>query len=508
MKTMPLSIAPLIVLFMLLLSWSPNTLAEPSLQVQLKKFSGELGRPVYLKIIGQGLKTDLSLLSLQSLNRQFVLDTKDLDTEVVVDNMAKNSDHGVQKSTPVRRQTLSLKLYPRQAGELLISPFSIDKTSSKEHKLVIADASTRGEKISFDWRLSSSESWQREQIIISLVITTPEQYASIKLAKQSINGFEITPLPVDRLWEENSQGGKSVIRTGWSLLPLKAGTTTIDLPAIEYHLNGVIRRVFYLPEIELKIRPLPSYLPPTIAVGKIIVESSVKPAGMLKTGELAYWNISIGSKSLTPYWLPAVLRQIKSSNNIQFFPATSKRSMQPDRKATNASVVHSIPFKPLKNGLTELPVISIQYFDPEAGRLESVTHLTENPITAGSGLLILLLLSMVLLLIYMWKKLYQYIHRRIQYKVQRRHALMSIQLAKTKEDVLAGLRLAGKAEGWPENISLSDWLKRWQAKYRTGVQLEKIIQLLSAYCYGRIDENKLKSITLILTDQLKTAGRR
>ena len=78
-----------------------------------------------------------------------------------------------------------------------------------------------------------------------------------------------------------------------------------------------------------------------------------------------------------------------------------------------------------------------------------------------------------------------------------------VQLAETKEDVLAGLRLVGKAEGWPENISLSDWLQRLQAKYRTGAQMEKSIQLISAYCYGRIDENKLKNIVPILTDELK-----
>ena len=488
---------------MLLLSWSPNSLAEPSLQVQLKNSSGELGRPVYLKIIGQGLKTDLSLLSLQSLNRNFFLDTKDLDTELVVDNITKNNDYGAQETTAVRRQTLSLKLYPRQTGELLIYPFSIDNISSKQHKLVISEPSTRGEKISFSWSLSSSEAWQREQIILSLKVTTPEQYASIKLEKQSVNGFEITPLPVDRRWEKGSHGWNSVIRAGWSLLPLKTGKAVIDLPAIEYHLNGVTRRVFYLPELKLNIRPLPSYLPPTIAVGKIIIESSVKPAGMLNTNELAYWNISIESKSLTPYWLPPVLRQIKSSNNIQFFPAASKRSIQPDSKGTNARVSHSIPFKALNNGFTELPEISIQYFDPKAHRLRSVVHQAEKPIATGSGLRILLMLALLLLLIYMLKILYRYVHRRIQYKVQRKHALMRIQLAETKEDVLAGLRLVGKAEGWPENISLSDWLQRLQAKYRTGAQMEKSIQLISAYCYGRIDENKLKNIVPILTDELK-----
>jgi hypothetical protein len=373
-------------LFMLLLLCPLSVLARPSLEVQLKKSSGELGRPVYLKIIGEELKTDLSKLSLHSLNEQFVLDSKDLDTEIVVKTYA----NGKQKNNALlRRQTLSLKLYPRHTGELLIPSFSIDKHSSTEKTIKIQHAATDGELISMDWNLTSSEVWQREQIIVSLTLTTPEEFAIIKLAKQSVDGIEITPLPVNREWIEDEQGGRSKITAGWSLLPLKSGNLEIDLPAIEYHLSGVIRRTFYLPKIKLKIRPLATYLPPTIPVGKVNIKSSITPAGILNTNDLAYWNISIESKSLTPYWLPPVLRQIKSNDNIFFFPATSKRSMHPDSSGVRGRVNHTIPFKPLSNGLTNLPSLKIQYFDPTTGKLESVVQQTKRPISMGNATRIL-----------------------------------------------------------------------------------------------------------------------
>ena len=251
-------------LFMLLLLCPLSALARPSLEVQLKKSSGELGRPVNLKIIAEELKTDLSNLSLLSLNEQFVLDTKDLETEIIEQNdgNAKQSSNG-----QARRQTLSLKLYPRQTGEILIPSFTIDKYSSTEKTIKIQDAATYGEKISLDWKFTSPEVWQREQILVSLTLTTPEKYASIKLAKQTIDGIEITPLAVNREWVEGDQAGRSRITAGWSLLPLKPGNIEIDLPAIEYHLNGVVRRVFYLPKTKLTIRPLAPYLPATIPVG-------------------------------------------------------------------------------------------------------------------------------------------------------------------------------------------------------------------------------------------------
>jgi hypothetical protein len=468
--------------------------------VQLKKSSGELGRPVYLKIIGEELKTDLSNLSLHSLNKQFILDTKDLDTEII----GQNDGNGKQSSNGQnRRQTLSLKLYPRQTGELLIPSFSIDKHSSTEKTIIIQDATTDGEKISVDWKLTSPEVWQREQIIVSLTLTTPEEYAIIKLAKQSVDGFEITPLPVNREWIEDGQGGRSKITAGWSLLPLKSGNLEIDLPAIEYHLSGVIRRVFYLPKIKLAIRPLASYLPPTIPVGKVKIETSITPVGMLNTNDLAYWNISIESKSLTPYWLPPVLRQIKSNDNILFFPATSKRSMHPDSRGVHGRVDHTIPFKPLSNGLTNLPGLKIQYFDPVTGRLESVEHEAERPISTGIAARILAILILLAALLYLWKRLYRYIHNRVKYRNRRLNALKMIKQAETKEDVLAGLRLVGKAEGWPANLTLSDWLECWKMKYLTEPQMKEAIQSLSNYCYGLAKENTLQAIISSLTTLLK-----
>jgi len=485
---------------MLLLLCPLSVLARPSLEVQLKKSSGELGRPVYLKIIGEELKTDLSKLSLHSLNKEFVLDSKDLDTEIVKQT---NGDDKQKNKTSIRRQTLSLKLYPRQTGELLIPSFTIDKHHSTEKTIIILDAITDGKIISIDWKLMTSEAWQREQIVISLALTTPEEYATIKLAKQSVDGFEITPLPVNREWIEDDQGGKSTITAGWSLLPLKSGNMEIDLPAIEYHLSGVIRRNFYLPKIKLAIRPLATYLPPTIPVGKLNIESSITPTGILNTNDLAYWNISIESKSLTPYWLPPVLRQIKSNDNILFFPATSKRSMHPDSKGVHGRVNHTIPFKPLSNGLINLPALKIQYFDPITGRLESITHQTKRPISIGTATRILAIFIFLVVLLYLWKGLYRYIHSRVKYRKRRLNALEMIKQAKTKEEVLAGLRLLGRSEGWPANLTLSEWLECWQMKYLTEPQLKEAIQSLSNYCYGLAKENSLQAIISSLAKLLK-----
>ena len=182
----------LAVLMLLSLLFCPYTvMAMSSLDVEIRNPRSELGKPVYLKIIGHDIQADLSMLSLDALKDQFAIDTIDLDKEKV--RIFDNHDGG-KGSTEITRQTLSLKLYPRQTGELVIPSFSIGKVSSTIKKIVIQDASTDGEKITLAWKLSSSEVWQREQIIISLTLTTPEQFATIKLLEDDVDGFTMNQL--------------------------------------------------------------------------------------------------------------------------------------------------------------------------------------------------------------------------------------------------------------------------------------------------------------------------
>jgi hypothetical protein len=78
-----------------------------------------------------------------------------------------------------------------------------------------------------------------------------------------------------------------------------------------------------------------------------------------------------------------------------------------------------------------------------------------------------------------------------------------IKQAETKEDVLAGLRLLARAEGWPANLTLSKWLECWQIKYLAAPQLKECIQSLSNYCYGLAQENSLQAIISSLVKLLK-----
>lgn len=501
-------VSQLKILFFILLLYPVLATAKPSLEIELKHTTGEYGKPIYLKIIAEGLKADLSLLPLDALSAQFAIDSRDLESEIIQQNKEIYEQPDSKKgSDAITRQILRLKIYPRQTGKLLIPAFTLGKISSNEAILTIMDASNKGTKILLDSNLSSTKVWQREQILVSLTLSTAEEFATIKLGDLPVDGIEITALPIKRVWTENENSGRSTITAGWSLLPLQPGISEIELPPIEYHLNGVVRRVFYLPKIKLKIRPLPSYLPPTVPVGKVDINSSITSEGLVSEGllytdDLAYWNISIESKSLTPYWLPPILRQIQSGDGIHFFPATSIRSMQPDNKGIHGRVNHTIPFKPLQNGFADIPSLKIQYFDPATGRLVTLVHQAEKPFSAGiiSRFLLVLFLAMFILTL-IWG-LYRYLLTRIRYKKRYQQAILHIRQATTSQDVVAGLRLAGEAEGWPVNLSLTNWLVRWKKRYRSDTKLDRILKSLALIHYGSENGMNLQKNRQTITTEL------
>jgi hypothetical protein len=452
-----------------------SCLALESVDAKLDRSSSELGKPVNLVITADDSKQDLSALPLDELRDTFAIGSRDYTKELL----------DTDTRTTISRQQLRLQLYPRRKGKLTAPSIRIGKRFTREIPLDVVAAKHKGKPIDVDWQLSQAKTWQREQVMVRIRITTPEEFATLELQNEEVHGFEITPLPVTRANITDNANKRTVLTTGWSVLPLLPGTRTLALPAIEYHSDGVRRRLFYLPTIKLTVRPLPSYLPPTIPVGKIEVNSRVSPEKIHYPGEVAYWNITLTSQSLPPYWLPPVLRQVKSDKNVEFLPASSKRELRPDKTGVNGSVQHSIPFKILKNGVAELPALNIQYFDTETGKIISTGHQPEKLLAVS--LPVRLLLAVLLLATLAWSgyliigRLIGYYHYYRQYRVIARR-LQDVSGIDQLSEILGDI---SRAESWPDNISLSSWLSHWQKNFGRNDELAYAVHQLSRIKYSR-----------------------
>jgi hypothetical protein len=209
--------------------------------------------------------------------------------------------------------------------------------------------------------------------------------------------------------------------------------------------------------------------------------------------------------------MPPVLRQLKSDQATTFLPAGSEHSIAHAPAGIQARVSHEVPFKPAENGRSMLPVLRVQYFDPETARLETVRHQPQGLWIIGMGWRILIGLLLLALLSVSVKIPHDGWAAWRQRTNARRTALASMAASKDARMLRDGLRQFACAEGWPANLSLSGWLARWQKRYSADEKVAGLLGELSQVSYARDragDIGPLKTALHEAIQQARPRGRR
>ena len=463
---------------------------EPKLILFTDVTKSTLGRPIRVELYGISLKTKITNIKLNHLNKNF---------GVVVDYTINDISDKRWPNQSV--QILKLKLYPRQTGSILIPRIRYNNIHSDEKIIRITKGKTGEPKI----RLSANSPYERQQIIALVTITANDSTARLSIKKNfEINDFESAILPFKRLKNKN---GTYQLQIGWALTALKSGRLKLELPAIEYSISGVSRKQFHLPAKSIYIKPLPLYLPPTIPVGKITIQSQLSHNGLLRSDSLIYWDIKLKGNLNNAYSLPPILRQIKSTEHTKFSHITSERSLQATENSLASTVVHSIPFKALESGFLKLPEIKLQYFDPGDGKIKILLHQNKGFFVLTFFWRSLLTVLIILILSYALNTSYKTWQRFKFSKFKRQQAIQILQedqsdLKKVRESI----RLLSEAEYWPKNSSMSQWGKCWVNKYQVNNDFESLINMLSAYFYNKktnCDANELSLRLLELIQNRK-----
>ena len=447
-------------------------MASPQLLLLSDKTESELGRPIRVELIAVSIKEKLSEIDLEPLTKHF---------GVITDYFtADTRDSRWPKQTI---QVLNLKLYPRQAGNLIIPGLSLGKFTSNEE---IVKAST-GENGTPQIKLSANTPFERQQFTVQVTIQSSQLSARLSISdNEQIKGFESSPLSFKRTKQKN---GLYLLQIGWALSALNKNIQRFELPAIEYSVSGVLRKKYYLPVQNVKINQLPAYLPPTIPVGKVLLSSKLSNTGLLKTDSIIYWHLQLKGNLSNSYQLPPVLRQIKSNNTIKFFPVNSKRSQITSEENLTSTVTHIIPLKVLTSGVIKLPEINTQYFDPANGKLVKTTLATTSVFALSIFWQTLVFILLFSAIAYLFKVLHRKWSRYYLSKQLRELAIQVLQNNSETSDIRTALKLIAKAEYWPENMSLTQWRESWSKKYKTDNTFNQLMDKISQACYSKADLN-------------------
>ena len=449
-------LAPTVVLTLL----SLTATAAPQLSLTLNKTETQLGKPVRVELEAVDAPQPLSALDLQPLRQSF---------GVVVEESMAGSGQTVQR--------LRLRLYPRRTGELTLPALRLGELQSAPQTVHVTEG-----PITVTTHLSEPSPWQRQQVMLQLDITTPDLFASLAVEGElKARDVDVVPLPLSR--ERRGTGKVAVLRLGWALSPLTAGTHNVELPPIRYELSGRTERIYYFPAMPLPVRPLPPYIPPTLPVGKVSVTSTLTPGGLLSPDTLAYWTVTVSGETVTPRGLPPLLRQVQSSERVRFLSVESERTW--DAETQRSRVVHHIPVKPLASGRLSLPSLQFQYFDPGTGRLVRVTHTPPRPWVLGWGWRAAMVMVPGLPALWLCLQLYRLSRRAFRRRREQNAALMALKEAADARQLRRALEAVSHAEGFPANLSLREWARHWRAHHHADPAFDPLVARLSRACYGK-----------------------
>lgn len=456
---------------LLLLWWLPLSVlaADGRLWLELESESVELGQPLHGVLHARGTSRAPDSETLQPLSGEFAVQSGVLETEPA------------DGATAQPHYRLDFTLYPRHSGMLTLPALELAGSRSEALTVEVTPALSQGESLRVIPAISSTRPWVREQVLVTLEVITPDRLASLVIEPPALRGVEVILLTSEREQIETAQGERTRLRTGLALFALTPGTHSFSLPPVRYRLDGGTRKRFALPVLEFEVKPLPLYVPPTLPVGRVRIDSYLGSPGLLRTRELGFWHIGLRAESVPPHWLPPLQRQLIANADLRLLPAQQTPSTAPDSRGVHARLDYRVPFRPLSDGRLALPELRLDYFDPQTGRLERVVHRPPRPLSLGMVSRLLIMAVVLGLLLWGLPRLW----RRgkalwLRYR-ERRAALAALRHAEDAAALRAALRRYAAADGSSGNLTLHQW---WQ-RYGGTLPAETRTALIEASYSGR-----------------------
>lgn len=336
------------VLFCLSILWLPVAGHAASLQVALDDNQVEMGKFILARVVYEG-ETVPGLADLQQWQDDFVIDRRDREVENLVSGKIRTIE--------------TLRLYPRSTGEKTLGVIALGGTFNNPVNVTVKPALRDGIDGTPRWLTWPERVWQGQTIELAVELALFNTSNHITVEADPFPGFAV--VDVSRATE--NRDGISWMRLEWQLLALHKGIKSLELPAIEQRGHGRWR--FYLPRIEIEVRPLPGYLPSTVPVGQLTIQTDAD-----KSARKPIWQVLVQSKGQLPEEVYGVRTQLSAAAGQSVETVEVRVDEQGSRAGKVFEQRYRVPVPDWSWGLFSTPEISVRYFDSEEGRLKLISE--------------------------------------------------------------------------------------------------------------------------------------
>ena len=255
-----------------------------SLRIEAADTEVEMGKYLTLQIVYEG-ESAVGSADLRQWIDDFHIDVRDTTTENLLSGAI--------------RTTQQLRLYPRAVGDTVLERIALGGAVAGPLRVTVAPTVRNGIDGTPRRIPLPDQVWQGQTFEIGVDAALMHPSNQIALDDAVLPGFDPQPLPR----QTDSRNGVDVVRLRWRVTALQPGRHRLELPPIEQRGRGRWR--FFLRAPEVRIVPLPSYLPPSVPVGKVTLESA-----LLDDGARHFWEVIVRNRGRLPdasYGLRAAL---------------------------------------------------------------------------------------------------------------------------------------------------------------------------------------------------------
>lgn len=344
--------------------------------------------------------------------------------------------------------------------------------------LFFSQVSFAKEKPTVVVRQSSQQIWQRQQLLLTLQVNTDDTFSRLEADDFTMKGWHVIPFPMKSVEGQD----ETQLTLKWAIYPFASGKQSIQLPEIRYRPNRGRKQILPTKKITIQVQKLPIYIPPTMPVGNIKLESSWNDGVYKHNNELAEWRVKVLAENVVEQTMPPIKQQIKSTESLYILPIQSFASTSMTEEGVINQRDYIIPVKALSNGKIDIPKIEVQYFDPIKAKLEKVTlnppfiiSLNKIVFWVGSLFILFSLLLLLLRLLFLAEKF-------LSIYCQKKQAIELLNKASNYQQVRSAVNQLSIVEGWEPNQSLSEFLQNWEKKFGKSIRLqEKVVSLQMKY---------------------------
>lgn len=341
---------------------------------------------------------------------------------------------------------------------------------------------------------SAQKVWQRQQLLITLEVTTNDPFSRLEIGGFNPQGFEVISYQQQRIEAEN----KIRLTAKWVLFSFIAGKQKLQLPRIRYRPNRGRIQTLETQQLSLQVMRLPLYVPPTMPVGIISLKNKWSNGMLVTTNNLLEWEIEVSGEGVAPASMPPLIRQIKNATQLQILPLQKSPAVNKTASGITNQHTYKIPFKALHNGSLNFPSVEVQYFDPVEGKLQKTSLSTPFVLSLNKWLVAVIGLFLLLFTAWLVIKLIKYLMTVFKKTAQQKDAMRKLSNATSYQQLRMGLNELSLLYGWGDNLPLSEFLKQYQQQTGDSARLASAIKVLQESRFSKEGDSKINNISQLL----------